>query len=84
MSVPVPGRGWCQTWVDSQGNYLDFVGGWTGSTMILDREHRDGDVAIAQRMTWRDVTADSLTWEWLGAEGDSEWQLKWRLDYRRR
>jgi hypothetical protein len=38
LSVPVLGRGWVQTWVDNTGSYLDFVGGWLGDRMVLERD----------------------------------------------
>ena len=34
---------WKQTWVDNQGGYLDFTGGWQDDRMILQRDaERDG------------------------------------------
>ena len=53
ISVPVAGRGWCQTWVDSDGQYLDFVGGLVDDEMILERTatRADGQL-VRQRMRW--------------------------------
>jgi hypothetical protein len=84
-SVPVPDRGWCQTWVDSDGQYLDFVGGLVGEEMVLDREsvtRKNG--RVRQRMLWWDVGADAFSWAWLSAaEGATEWTLRWELRYTR-
>ncbi|MEE3336436.1 MAG: hypothetical protein VX255_08585 [Candidatus Latescibacterota bacterium] len=34
---------WKQTWVDNQGGYLDFTGGWQDDRMILHHDaERDG------------------------------------------
>ncbi len=77
-SVPVADRGWCQTWVDDQGSYLDFTG---------SHEPVAGDTCLVfarpgQRMVFTDVTADRLRWLWQRAEDDG-WRTVWQLDYRR-
>lgn len=83
FSVPLAGRGWAQTWVDNSGAYLDFVGGWLGDRMVLERETGLSD-PVRQRMTWHSISANSLVWDWsyLASRG-SEWDLKWRLRYER-
>ena len=85
ISVPVAGRGWCQTWVDSDGQYLDFVGGRIDDEMILDRTatRTDGS-AVRQRMRWWDIAPHTFSWDWLHAsDGSAEWDLRWRLRYTR-
>lgn len=82
-TVYVTGRGWCQTWVDSQGTYLDFTGGLVEGTMVLERVS-DTDPKVVQQMRWYDVTPDSLTWDWLRSVDGGEFELAWRLHYRRR
>jgi hypothetical protein len=85
ISVPVAGRGWCQTWVDSEGQYLDFVGGRIGDEMILDRtaSRTDGST-VRQRMRWWDIAPHTFSWDWLHASDDAgEWDLRWRLRYTR-
>ena len=84
-SVPVAGRGWCQTWVDSDGQYLDFVGGLVGEELVMDRIAlgRRGDLG-RQRMLWWDVGPAAFSWAWLSAEDDDEsWRLRWELRYTR-
>jgi hypothetical protein len=85
ISVPVAGRGWCQTWVDSDGQYLDFVGGQVGDEMILERSAARPDGSTArQRMRWWDIAPDAFFWDWLHAPaGSAEWVLQWRLRYTR-
>ena len=84
LSVPVAGRGWCQTWVDNAGNYLDFTGGWNGSEMVLQRATTRDGADVLQRMVFFDIGVDSLTWEWQSsADGGGSWRLDWRLVYRR-
>jgi hypothetical protein len=85
ISVPVAGRGWCQTWVDSDGQYLDFVGGRLEDEMILDRTATRADGStVRQRMRWWDVAPDAFSWDWLHASDDAvEWDLRWRLRYTR-
>jgi hypothetical protein len=80
----VDGRGWCQTWVDSTGLYLDFVGDLDGEVMRLERRAVVAGRPVTQRMEWSDITGDSLVWQWMRAhEGATEFELLWRLDYRR-
>lgn len=84
LSVPVPGRGWCQTWVDNSGGYLDFVGGWNGTEMCLERTTTRGGAPLRQRMIWYDIAADTFSWDWQSSTDDGRsWALNWRLAYRR-
>ena len=82
-SVPVAGRGWRQTWVDNAGTYLDFAGGWLGDRMVLERAV-DAPGPAVQRMTWYEITADSLLWDWAFWTDPGPWELRWRLRYERR
>jgi hypothetical protein len=83
FSVPVLRRGWVQTWVDNTGAYLDFVGGWLGDRMVLERD-TGLHLPVRQRMTWHSITAQGFTWDWaaMPRPGDP-WELTWRLRYRR-
>ena len=81
-TVQVDGRGWCQTWVDSNGLYLDFVGNTTENGMLLEREAVVEGVAVTQRMVWSDITPESLVWQWMRAPtGSDDWQPLWRLHH---
>ena len=83
-TVRVDGRGWCQTWVDSNGLYLDFVGHRTGDVMRLERSAVVAGSPVTQRMEWSEITAESLVWQWLRAPANSDhFELLWRLDYTR-
>jgi hypothetical protein len=83
-TVHVDGRGWCQTWVDSTGLYLDFVGDMTGNIMRLERRAAAAGTPVVQRMEWSEIAPKSLVWQWLRApEGSNEFELLWRLDYQR-
>ncbi len=88
MSVSVFNRKtgkWNQTWVDNQGGYLDFVGGFSDGKMILQRHATISDRDILQRMVWSDITADSLEWSWERSEDDGgSWKPQWKIHYRRK
>lgn len=76
---------WYQTWVDNQGNYLDFVGGMQGKKMILAREAREAEGPLHQRMVWYNVEANSLDWNWERSEdGGETWETLWHIHYLRR
>jgi hypothetical protein len=83
FSVPVIGRGWVQTWVDNAGGYLDFVGGWCGDRMVLERGTGKA-TPTHQRMTWHSITDRGFVWD-LGARTGpfASWDVVWRLRYER-
>lgn len=86
VSTYDPGHGiWRQTWVDTNGAYLDFTGGWDGERMTLGRTiDRDGK-ELRQRMVFHDIAADSLTWDWeTSTDGGETWAMRWQIGYRRR
>jgi hypothetical protein len=86
-SVYDPAAGfWRQTWVDNQGGYLLFAGGMDGDTMELRTPvvERDGKLAV-NRMVFRDIATDSLSWDWQGSrDGGESWDDLWNISYRRR
>ena len=60
-----PERGlWCQTWVDSNGSYLEFTGKFEEDRMILRRNAIVRGKAGKQRMVWYDIRAGKLEWNW--------------------
>lgn len=76
---------WKQTWVDSEGAYLDFSGETGGEKRIFIRDGvgRDGK-PVMQRMVFRDITINSLTWDWeRSTDNGQTWQLQWRIEYQR-
>jgi hypothetical protein len=76
---------WRQTWVDDQGSYLAFTGGVEDGVMRLYGEPRDKDgQRIQMRMTFEDVTADALRWEWQRQVDGGAWEAQMVIDYRRR
>ena len=76
---------WQQTWVDNNGGYLDFVGGWTGDKMILWRNAVTDSGTIIQRMVWYDIGKNSLEWKWeKSADGGANWQTLWQIHYKRK
>lgn len=76
---------WKQTWVDSNGGYLDFVGKIDGQKRIFERTatDREGN-PIIQRMVFSDIKENSLTWDWeYSGDGGETWELRWRIEYTR-
>ena len=75
---------WKQTWVDTEGNYLDFVGGYSEGVMELRREALfEGRVAVF-RMRWFDIEPDSLSWAYERSDdGGESWTSVWAIAYRR-
>ena len=83
VQAAVDGR-WRQTWVDSTGAYLDFVGVEVDGRIAFQRETTIDGVAVLQRMVWLDVTTDALRWQWQRSrDGGASWDVVWEIDYRR-
>lgn len=78
-------RQWQQTWVDNQGNYLDFKGGLRDGKMVLERTTVRNGREILQRMVWYNIQKESLDWNWEKSEdGGKTWQVLWKIGYKRR
>ena len=80
VSVQCADGVWRQTWVDSDGNYLDFEGGPDGEAMEL-RRAANGSVF---RMRWHDVERDAFRWDWERSDdGGATWEPLWQIAYTR-
>ena len=76
---------WCQTWVDSNGLYLDFTGGFQDGKMILARDAILRGEACKQRMVWYDIQADQFNWNWERSDnGGQTWRVLWQIRYTRK
>lgn len=75
---------WKQTWVDSEGSYLDFTGAFEDGRMILQRRAQRAGQSILQRMVWYNITDDQLDWNWEKSEdGGETWTTLWHIHYTR-
>ncbi len=76
---------WQQTWVDNNGGYLDFAGGFADGKMILSRKAVIEGKPVRQRMVWYNIAEDELDWNWERADESSEdWQIVWQIHYQRK
>jgi hypothetical protein len=74
---------WKQTWVDSQGAYLDFIAAIEGENRIFQRSFQKGEKNITQRMVFRDIEDGSFTWDWQSSIDGGEWNTNWQIEYKR-
>jgi hypothetical protein len=75
---------WRQTWVDSTGTYLDFVGVEVDGRIAFQRDTTVGGLPVTQRMVWLEVEPDALRWQWQRSSDDgATWDVAWEIDYRR-
>jgi hypothetical protein len=73
---------WQQTWVDNQGSYLDFVGGFKDGEMVLRREARIGGAVVLQRMVWYNISPDEMDWNWERSDDrGGTWSVLWKIHY---
>ena len=77
-------RCWKQTFVDTDANYLDFVGVFEDGEMELRRwAEFEGGTAIF-RMRWHEIERKSLEWEYARSDdGGESWSSLWEISYRR-
>ena len=77
---------WEQTWVDTEGNYLLFTGGFKDEVMELKsppRKSPDGKT-ILSRMRFEKITPDSFDWTYQITEDDEKtWTTNWQIHYAR-
>jgi hypothetical protein len=75
---------WRQTWVDNQGGYLDFGGGFADSRMVLVRHTTIDGKEVLQRMVWHEISDHGLLWNWERSDdGGEHWQVLWQIRYTR-
>lgn len=86
LSVYNPRLGrWQQTWVDTEGNYWHFNGGFKDDRMVLTTEDVIDGKLVQLRMVFYDIAADTLKWQWERSEdGGKTWQVRWLIHYRRK
>lgn len=76
---------WHQTWVDSSGSYLDFVGDFADGKMILMRNGIVEGKPVKQRMIWYDISKNNFQWNWERLdEGSASWKIVWKIQYQRK
>ena len=77
-------RCWKQTWVDSEGSYLDFAGSFENGVMELRRIGEVEGAPALFRMRWENIEQDSLDWSWQRSlDGGESWDVLWEIGYRR-
>jgi hypothetical protein len=54
---------WRQTWVDTEGNYWAFEGGFEDGRMTLSTEVEAEGKPVQLRMVFYNITADQLDWD---------------------
>ena len=78
-------RLWCQTWVDSNGTYLDFTGTFESGKMILTRDAIVRGEACKQRIVWYEIQPDQFLWNWERSDDSGlTWRTLWHIRYTRK
>ena len=74
---------WKQTWVDTEGSYLDFAGSFENGVMELRRNGEVDGAPALFRMRWENIERDSLDWSWQRSDDGETWTSLWEIEYRR-
>ncbi len=74
---------WKQTWVDSEGSYLDFAGSFENGVMELRRSGEVDGAPALFRMRWENIERESLDWSWQRSDDGETWTSLWEIEYRR-
>jgi hypothetical protein len=75
---------WKQTWVDSEGGYLDFAGSFENGVMELRRIGEVDGVPALFRMRWENIEPNAFDWSWQRSTDDGEtWTSLWEIEYSR-
>lgn len=75
---------WKQTWVDSEGSYLDFTGVIRKDTLIFERAFKNkAGIPVYQRMQFYNIEKNRFTWDWESSPDKISWKLLWRINYTR-
>jgi len=77
---------WHQAWADNAGGYFSFTGSISdGNPVFSTTPVKQGEKKVMQRMLFKDITKDSLVWDWEKTEDDgAHWKLQWRIHYKRK
>lgn len=76
---------WRQTWVDSQGSYLELVGDFKDGQMVLSRETSKPDGSkIWQRMIYKNIAPAEFDWSWETSTDGKTWTVAWPIHYKRK
>lgn len=76
---------WCQTWVDNNGTYLDFTGGFADGRMILTRDAIVKGEKCKQRMVWHNIEESRFDWHWERSDDSGiTWRVLWQIKYVRK
>ena len=75
---------WKQTWVDSEGSYLDFAGSFENGVMELRRNGEVDGVPALFRMRWENIETNGFDWSYQRSEdGGTSWTALWEIGYSR-
>lgn len=76
---------WHQAWTDSNGGYFNFSGAHEdGYKTFKTDTQKLGDKKIIKRMQFKNITNNSLMWDWeVSEDGGNSWRLAWRINYKR-
>jgi hypothetical protein len=82
---------WQQTWVDSQGGYIDLTGGMKSDSMVLTTAAQTVPKSISptgkiiNRMVYYHITPQSFDWSWESSiDGGINWKNNWLIHYKRK
>jgi hypothetical protein len=74
---------WRQTWVDSDGSYIDLTGEFNNNQMILYTTRKIEDAMVQFKMIFYNIAHDSFDWSWERSTDGQNWTPSWQIHYER-
>lgn len=76
---------WQQTWVTNRGSLMVLVGGFTGSSLVLEGEtHQQDGTSVMQRITWEVHPHGVREWAVMSTDNGATWTAAFDVLFRKR
>lgn len=77
---------WKQAWTNNSGTFLSLKGNLdsNGNPVFITEAIENDSKKNVSKMTFKNVSKDSLTWNWESSKNKGKnWNLNWQIKYRR-
>ena len=76
---------WRQTWVDSEGSYIDLTGAFANGEMVVFSQRIIDGSEVLFKMRFYNIGENSLDWSWERSDDQGKsWDPRWQIHYQRK